>query len=668
MDIPEEQNDISVSSEQLITQITNDIQKHDKKTGYKITDDMLAPYMDNDLLKSEPNNQMVKTLLKNNRLLLYLDQYYTTLKYLTDKKKTETESICSIDDLLNRNIFDLSTLQNILTTEIPSSQNIDSLTQIQTRYTNQLSEKLKNSSQAIKDDVEELKNKNLIYIDMHGEEQYNLFIVPQDVIICKIASYNYVLARTIIKDKYTPQMMNLLKEYTEGKIFTQNCCNNNDLMNFYFPGQICNDTKLKSVKEDKVKDFAFNKEVFKLLSNSEIVENKSINFIDKESQINATTNEIYLKDLVCKANMHISNSIIIIGSCRTQILGTPSSYTEFNYRLEKIQTYINNLYCICSSQPDNFPTRLLRIFFPKTKETYIGEIEFNKKYSKENQFIWDLAAQYSPFYDTFLSTPINTHKHKNKHRKITISEVINNKAILKLYSHTDIEKLLYKLTNSTFDYYINTREIKLENIQAIIYLIIYMINEDININYIVQFSNLKKGQNSVGKEFKDFLVKQFITILNNNQTMSINKENTNLVNLCILLLIYRFEKKDINYFILLMNIINTLYNRFPKFINKISHGDSTPTTQILNTIYFNIAQLDDIDIINVGKLICSIRYSYEETEIYNDTYLIDPIKNNKMSFIDTVIKDSNPDVKEKIDKMINYYYFETNLIFIDLSK
>lgn len=421
----------------FFAQIKQEITNHDNITDYKVSDDMLSPYI-NKLDKSsigstrlsETQIGQIKSILSNNRILLYFDQYLNIHNRINNIKPNQNNLKIINEKDLSTHFFELPILMDIFKQLVKSSDL--SITNITTMYYQAIWERLIPIQRQLKIEYEKIDRMEPRILSMHGLETNDMFIVPDDIIICKATSYNYTAMAPVFWE--IVQLKNILLHYKNNNILNSSCCNKNGLVSIYFPKQLCNDTYFQITKS-KLTDIFMG--LFSINEKNKMVKHKLSNLeIDNKNLKLAKLSKLLL-------DPEIKNKVLIIYSCRNQEFGTLASYTEFNYRLERLQLLLSRPLCNCSISSEIHRTKF------KLPTGFLGLYKWYKKAFKDPPLIWDNTTEYTPFYDTYLSTDITkTFLTPKTHGKsFKLDDIIENPAILKslpIYKRAVLFDKIYK--------------------------------------------------------------------------------------------------------------------------------------------------------------------------------------------------------------------------------
>lgn len=454
----------------FFSQINTEITKHDNTTDYKVSNDMLIPYI-NKLGKSGADNtrlsdkqlEIIKSILSDNRILLYFDQYLNIHNQITNSKPNKNNLKIINEKDLSTHFFELPILMDIFRQlGKPSEFTINNIT---ARYYQAVWQKIMPIQRQIKMEYEKMSGMESRLLFIHGVETNNMFIVPDDVIICKLVSYNYTGAYNY---SFLSELKKVISYYKNNNILNSSCCTKDGAISIYFPNQLCNDTNFGIYKfEIHYLKLAKNyMGLFSINEKNKLVKHKLSNYDLK----NIFMKRIKLSNLIL--DKEVKNKILIIFCCRNQDIGTIALYTEFNYRLERLQLLLSRTFCNCSNLDQKqykLPLDLGKLF------------NWYKKYEKDIPFIWHHDSKYLTFYDTYLSTDISTThpKPNTKNYSLTLNDVIKNPDILKLVAWYNRPMLFVNLYKSYSDDTDTTPQI----IDALTILLLYMINNSYNPRY-----------------------------------------------------------------------------------------------------------------------------------------------------------------------------------------
>lgn len=443
---------------QFFDQIQKEIETHDNNTGYNISDDMLIPYI-NKLAQSYTNLsdkqiEIIKSILINNRILLYYDQYLNLHdKIINSKPNKNNLKIKSEKDLL-QHFFELPILLDVFRQlQNPRDFNINNIINL---YYQAIWNKINPIQDQLNIEYNRMADMEPRMLFIHGIERTNMFIVPNDVIICKVVSYNYTGA---FDYSFLNQLKNVISYYKNNNILNSSCCAKDGAISIFLPNQLCNDTDF-DIYKFQIFNFKLLKNYMGLFSINEknkLVNHKLSNYDFK----NMFMKRIKLSNLI--RDTEVKNKILIILCCRNQEIGTLAAYTEFNYRLERLQLLISRTYCTCSNLEQikyELPSVLLKYFYKKRK--------------KELPFIWDHNNKYQPFYDTYLSTDIGKTFPNPKaiNKSLKLADIIANNNILKSLPIYKKVNLFVKIYQSYSDDHITTPQI----LDALAILLLNLIN------------------------------------------------------------------------------------------------------------------------------------------------------------------------------------------------
>jgi len=334
---------------------------------------------------------------------------------------------------------------------------------------------------------------------MHGVETNNMFIVPDDVIICKVTSYNYVASAGIL---WFTQLKKVLSYYKNNNILDLSCCTKDGMISISFPNQLCNDTNLQIVKPQLIINNYMG--LFSINDKNKFIKHKLSNYDFN----NIFVKEIKLSNLIM--DKEVKNKILIIHCCRSQDFGTLALYTEFNYRLERIQLLLLRTFCNCSKLIETTTKKF------KLPSGFFGLLNFYTKTYKHNiSIILNDDSKYNPFYDTYLSTDI-TKNSPNKTQSIAtvinVADIIENPIILNkinIYRRATLFVNLYEINNNTND----TNHI---NIEVIAIILLNLINN----SYEFKYFKFEKDEKILTKSLFYY---KLLDILYANNTLNITK-------------------------------------------------------------------------------------------------------------------------------------------------
>ena len=427
----------------FFSQINTEITKHDTATSYMVSNDMLIPYI-NKLGKSGADNtrlsdkqlEIIKSILSDNRILLYFDQYLNIHNRINNTKPN-TNNIKIINEKdLSTHFFELPILMDIFKQlRKPSEFTINNITAM---YYQAVWERLIPIQRQLQIENEKIDQMEQRMLFIHGIERTNMFIVPDDVIICKLVSYNYTGA---VNNAFVSKLTKtVLSHYKNNNILNSSCCTKDGAVSIFFPNQLCNDTDFDIYKFQFYRSGVINFQLlknylglFSLNDKNKLVQHKLSNYDFK----NILMKRIKLSNLIL--DKEVKNKILIIFCCRNPEIGTIVSYTEFNYRLERLQLLLSRPFCNCANiqlTEYKLQSNLLNFFYTK--------------YAQTLQFIYDYSFEYTPFYDTYLSTDITKTflKPKNMGKSLKLDDIIENPAILKslpIYKRATLFGKIYKL-------------------------------------------------------------------------------------------------------------------------------------------------------------------------------------------------------------------------------
>ena len=513
--------------------INTEITKHDTATGYMVSNDMLIPYI-NKLDKSGDINwtdkqiEIFKLILTDNRILLYYDQYLNIHDKINNAEPNKNNIKIRKETDLFKHFFELPILLDICRQIQQRNQSEFTRKNIINLYYQEVWQKIMPIQHQLKIEYDKMSGMESRMLFMHGLETDNMFVVPDDVIICKVTSYNYIAASGIL---WLTQLKKVLSYYKNNNILNLSCCTKDGMISICFPNQLCNDTYLQIIKPELIiKNYMG---LYSINDENKLIKHKLSNY-DFD---NMFVKEIKLSNLII--DKEVKNKILIIHCCRGQDIGTLALYTEFNYRLERIQLLLSRTFCNCSKLIETTTNKF------KLPSGFFGLLNFyTKTYKKNISIIWNNDSEYTPFYDTYLSTDITKNsplKKQSTTTLINVVDIIENPSILKrfdIYTRVRLFVKLYEINTNTID-------TKHPNIEVIPIILLNLINN----SYEFKSFKFEKDEKILTKSL--FYYKLLDTLYANN-TLNITK--------CSKLLLVVLEQLNIfllQSFKLLQNYPNT---------------------------------------------------------------------------------------------------------------
>ncbi len=435
-------------------------QIHDEIEMYYITNDMIKPYLelliDRDVEYIIPKDKLYsiwQTILKDNRYLLYLDQFISIDNFC--KTNGVNTGKCNIDEYINEitnhpteNSSNQKQNTHTLYFELPTAQIINKEINAKKIPIDQKSIGLSYSHLIYKqmDNIitKNMKNINtmstindVLCITAHGQigEKLELIKVPPGMVIAFISPLNKLTYGDI-------DVFKIINNYLDDANFYKNpACyfrSNNCLKHttYYYPGQYAPNSLFEydtSIELEKTKMGVFNR-------TGKIDDQLFINLENGKYQIT-------LNMLVNTKMKYLKNKIIYINCCRTCDFNLPHKEIEFLYRYEHIINYLNISNC------DIFKGNIIKGCQEDTFNKYDERGIFTKSGNNTKQK-W--------FFDSALSYTFNTNDIKktsylsfDDDKWLQVLDKINELDTKKqiLYLNSIILFLLNQLTDDTADLY-----------------------------------------------------------------------------------------------------------------------------------------------------------------------------------------------------------------------
>ena len=299
---------------------------HDIQEGYSVSDEMIQPYLDNNGFTKKL--QIWLDIFKNNRFLLYLDQYINFNNYIA------FDNTISIDRFVKEYYYNLPIAKKIILGDDATYATI--LTAYSMKIYSELNKLI---NYQIRDDrTREIRDTAFIFT--HGELNINtsFCIVPDNVIIGFITPFNkYLINNSSTNDLLIREVFNITSQETASNpnfLINPSCslrydnCLNQTI--YYYPGQLIPNYVFETTS----------------LSKAGFYTDKETNIIDTvfntEFAFNYTSS---ISEIFGEKYDYIKNKIIYIGSCRKSDIVLSHLATEFLYRYEHIISFINMSQC-----------------------------------------------------------------------------------------------------------------------------------------------------------------------------------------------------------------------------------------------------------------------------------------------------------------------------------
>ena len=569
---------------------------HDEKNPtYKVTDTMMHDYIKVNNL-SEP----WITILKENRDLLYIDQFVNFyIQYYNHILKTLQLKKYSLSDIDITNYFNPDTKQNyklpVLNTVcagIASRRNATNLSGTINKNFKVAELKLQNVDLYKTDVLAKLKEV-LIYPNAfkcnintegngigillaHGTPASEFLIVPQNVIIAFITPVNNYCYQESDKHK---TLLTLLKDYRTNEHFLKNpACyfrNNNCLKNtvYFYPGQLIPNYEFSIMIGKDIETLGF--------YTSDETNLRDEIFETTTPIINARLTSLY--DLFYIKPEKINNKIIFISCCRKYDIDFKPEFVEFMYRYEHIITYLNMAKCAalaldnkqdisCTSNKTHHFKYPLYNNAKNTEES---------KLSGLNKLFYDSALSYKFNVNSSMSVEkfkymLNDYskipKFNDKNIELKYSEILRN--LLRKYKYANSSKAdQQKILTYLFDIIKNNISLFSQEYSLIIY---NELQKYVDVIQLFKFVEILNNQNNT-------LIDKYLSYL-------FNSENKNSVSDE---LIYELSSINIKRVFTILHYYkpDEVYNIYKKYFIKKLKDEATNNKNNTKRVYAELKKL-----------------------------------------------------------------------------